>query len=280
MSIETRREVVATVLGELHVHDAGPVQGPVALLWPSLFSDGYTSWGVQLPGLHALGWRTLLVDPPGTGDSPPARRRFTMEDCAQAALQVLDATSVDDAAILGLSWGGFVGLRVAIAQPRRVTGLVLSNTSARRASWALRMRDRTFSGMIRVGVPGGPGRLVAAGMLSKHSRRTDTELVGDLVRTVDGLDGRGLAIAAHSVLVDRTNIAADLELITVPTLVIGGAEDTALPAPHYRELADAIPGARLEILPRVGHLAPREAPDKVSHLMREFLPSLGGDSDE
>lgn len=275
MTTEARREAVATVLGEVHVHDAGPAHGPVALLWPSLFSDGHTSWGLQLPGLHAFGWRTLLVDPPGTGDSTPAHRRFTMEECADAAVQVLDATSVDRAAILGLSWGGFVGLRVAIAHPDRVAGLVLSNTSARRGSWALRLRDRVLSSMIRIGVPGGPGRLIVAGMLSENSRRTNPELVSDLARTVNALDARGLAIAAHSVLVDRTNIAADLARITVPALVIGGSEDTALPAPHYRELWEGIPGARLQILPRVAHLAPREAPDAVSELLCEFLTSLG-----
>ena len=128
--------------------DAGPTDGAMALLWPSLFSDGQTSWGAQLPVLHELGWRTLLVDPPGTGQSPSAARLFTMEECGRAAVDVLDAAAVDRAAVLGLSWGGFVGLRVALAAPQRVTALVLSNTSARRMSF-VRAPARPSAGLRR-----------------------------------------------------------------------------------------------------------------------------------
>src|SRR5258708_9154417 len=71
MTQPTRSLVVPTTMGRLHVQDSGPVGGTVALLWPSLFTDGLTSWGAQLSGLHDLGWRTLLIDPPGTGGSPP-----------------------------------------------------------------------------------------------------------------------------------------------------------------------------------------------------------------
>src|SRR4051812_44832480 len=166
-----RPPLVLTGLGPLHVQDRGPADGAVALLWPSLFSDGPTSWDPQLPVLHELGWRTLLVDPPGAGQSPPATRLFTMEECAEAAVAVIDAAGVDRAALLGLSWGGFVALRVAIATPQRVTALVLSNTSARRMSPRERRRDRLLSSIVRLGIPGGPGRLVVAGMLSEDSRR-------------------------------------------------------------------------------------------------------------
>lgn len=276
MTADARHRDVRTTLGTLHVQDAGPVDGPVALLWPSLFSDGRGSWGAQLPGLHLLGWRTLLVDPPGAGSSPSATRPFTMEDCAQAALEVLDATSVDRAAIVGLSWGGFVALRVALASPDRVSGLVLSNTSARRMSGPIRARDLVSSYLLRARLLRRPGKLVASGMLSEHSRRTDPELVADVAGTVNGLEPHGLATAMRSVLVDRTDVVDDLARITVPALVIAGAEDTALPDSHSTQLADGIPGARLEILPRVAHLAPREAPESVSALMADFLTTLVG----
>jgi 3-oxoadipate enol-lactonase len=142
MTQPTRSFVVPTVVGRLHVQDSGPAGDAVALLWPSLFTDGPTSWGAQLTGLHDVGWRTLVIDPPGTGASPPPPGLFTMEECAEAALQTLDAADAQRAALLGLSWGGFVALRVALAAPKRVTGLVLSNTSARRMSFIRRQRDR------------------------------------------------------------------------------------------------------------------------------------------
>lgn len=267
---------VPTTLGPLHVQDAGPADGPVALLWPSLFSDGDTSWGGQLDGLHALGWRTLLVDPPGTGGSAPAARRFTMEECGEAALQVLDDAGVERAVFFGLSWGGFVALRVALAAPHRVRALVLANATARGVGFRERLRVLMMCLLIRVGVPGGLGRLVAAGMLSDHSRRHDAGSASRFAATVNNLDSRGLVRAVRSVLGDRTDVVEAMHRITAPTLVIAGAEDKALPrAPHSDDLAERIVGARLEVLPRVAHLSPREESTKVANLIREFLAPLG-----
>jgi 3-oxoadipate enol-lactonase len=197
-----------------------------------------------------------------------------MEECGEAAL--LDDAAVDRAVFFGLSWGGFVALRVALAAPRRVTALVLSNTSARGVGLRERLRVRMLSLLIRVGVPGGLGRLVVAGMLSDHSRRHDTGFAPKLAATANSLDSAGLARAARSVLGDRTDVVDALHRITVPTLVIVGAEDKALPrAPHSDDLAERIVGARLEVLPRVAHLAPCEEPTKVANLIKEFLAPLG-----
>jgi hypothetical protein len=70
MNIETRKSV-ETGVGRLQVQLDGPQDGRLALLWPSLFTDGPATWGLQLDGLRGLGWRTALVDPPGQGAAGP-----------------------------------------------------------------------------------------------------------------------------------------------------------------------------------------------------------------
>jgi 3-oxoadipate enol-lactonase len=268
----TRSLLVPTVLGRIYVHDAGPVAGPTALLWPSLFTDGQTSWGAQLSELHDLGWRTLLVDPPGTGRTAAAPRVFTMEECAEAAIDILDAAGVAKAAMVGLSWGGYVGLRVALAAPDRVSALVLSNTGARSVPFALRMRNRLLATLIQIrAIPGGPSRLIVPGLISKHSRRENPALAAGLAATIDHLDPVGLARAVRSVVVEPTSVVHLLDRITAPTLVITGAEDRGLPPLYSTELADRITGARLQVLPRVGHLSPREAPATVGTMISDFL---------
>lgn len=254
----TRSLLVPTVLGRIYVQDSGPVWGPAALLWPSLFTDGQTSWGAQLSGLHDRGWRTLLVDPPGTGRTPSAPRVFTMEECAEAAIQILDAAGVEQAAMIGLSWGGYVGLRVALAAPGRVSALVLSNSGARSVPLALRLRNRLFARIIQArAIPGGSSRLIVPGLISKRSRREHPAFAAELAANIDQLDPLGLARAVRSVLVEPTSLVDLLDRITVPTLVITGAEDRGLPPSYSTEMAERITGAQLRASARRPPGAPR-----------------------
>jgi pimeloyl-ACP methyl ester carboxylesterase len=80
---------------------------------------------------------------------------------------------------------------------------------------------------------------------------------------------------AVSALANRTSVVGALDRITAPALVIAGDEDQAFPLVHAEELAGRIPGAQLEVLPRVGHLAPREAPAAVAALLKRFLAPEG-----
>jgi pimeloyl-ACP methyl ester carboxylesterase len=67
---------------------------------------------------------------------------------------------------------------------------------------------------------------------------------------------------------------ADLANIRVPTLLIAGEEDTNAPLKTMTRMAEAIPGARLEALPGIGHLAPLECPDRYAEIVRSFLAEL------
>ena len=67
---------------------------------------------------------------------------------------------------------------------------------------------------------------------------------------------------------------ADLASIAVPTLLIAGEEDTNAPLKTMTRMAEAIPGARLEVLSGIGHLAPLECPDRYADIVRRFLAEL------
>jgi pimeloyl-ACP methyl ester carboxylesterase len=64
---------------------------------------------------------------------------------------------------------------------------------------------------------------------------------------------------------------ADLVRIAAPTLLIAGDEDTNAPLKTMTRMAEAIPGARLEVLSRTGHMAPLECPDRYADIVRRFL---------
>ncbi len=67
------------------------------------------------------------------------------------------------------------------------------------------------------------------------------------------------------------DLRSDLPSISAPTLVIAGADDPATPPDHGRAIADAIPGARLEIVGPARHFANVEQAETVTALIREHL---------
>jgi pimeloyl-ACP methyl ester carboxylesterase len=74
---------------------------------------------------------------------------------------------------------------------------------------------------------------------------------------------------------DRAGSEALLSsLADIPTVVMVGESDALTPPEQARTLAEAIPGARLEVIPGAGHLPPLEQPEEVTRRLREFLGAL------
>ena len=128
--------LVSTCLGRLHVGQAG--SGPPALLWHSLWVDS-RSWGplVDAFGAHR---RVVTIDGPGYGGSTPIHRDFTLDDCAQAAEEVMDQLGITEPVDwVGNAWGGHVGITLAVSQPHRLRSLVTISTPvtpvSRRQRW-------------------------------------------------------------------------------------------------------------------------------------------------
>lgn len=266
-----------TTLGNIHFEDEGSAGQPVALLWPSLFTD-HTMWRPQITALRAAGWRTIALDPPGHGRSAPPTRTFTMDECADVAIAVLDAAYVRTPVLwLGTSWGGFVGPRVALRTPDRIAGLALFNTSAERAKLFNRAKDRLLTKLLGI-APIGPAvdRMIVTALLAPETRRRDPALVARLQADLAGWDRRGVVKAVRSVLVDREAILDALPRVAAPVLVVSGAQDGILPTELSRHMADRLPDARRVEVPGAAHLVPVEQPEAASKLISEFAERLRG----
>ncbi|MEZ0229974.1 MAG: alpha/beta fold hydrolase [Planctomycetota bacterium] len=259
---------VDTCVGRLFVDDLG--QGAPVLLWPSLLCDG-TIWRHQKEEL-ARDHRLLTVDPPGHGRSQPAGRMFTLEDCAQAALSVLDAWGFERAVFVGLSWGGMTALRVALAAPERVRALALFDTSADAESLKVIPQYKL---MLEVFKRWGPIDLLvpelSRKMFGKETLAKKPDLPREWVSRLRSFDRQGVVEACEAVIIRRASILPLLPRIKAPALVACGDEDRATPLFRSERIARALPNARLETIPGSGHLSALEQPFTVNRLLRELL---------
>lgn len=151
------------------------------------------------------------------------------------------------AALVGHSFGGLLAARLAARRPELVQRLVL---------------------IAPAGIPS-RGRLAHALPLVRSLAQVRPRFAPLLVR--DALRAGPLGLAGHAHAAATTDLRPELASIRAPTLVVWGARDRLLPARTATAWADALPHARLELLPRAGHLPMVEQPEELSRLLREFL---------
>jgi 3-oxoadipate enol-lactonase len=217
-------------------------------------------------------YRCVTIDWRGQGRSPAADGGYDMDTLTADALALIEKLDVGAVHYVGLSMGGFVGMRLAARHPAAIRSLALLNTSAG-------PEDPTKVGRYRLlakvyGLTGvGPlrsqvepilfGRAFLADPASKHRRDAWAADVAAVKRA-------GMKKAIHGVT-DRKPIAAELDRITAPTLVLAGADDVATPVALSEAIAASISGARLEVVPDCGHSSTLEQPEAVADLVESFI---------
>ncbi|WP_028465249.1 alpha/beta fold hydrolase [Nisaea denitrificans] len=169
--------------------------------------------------------------------------------------------------LVGFSMGGFVAREIALMAPERVERLALLNTSARgdspdqatrKAGLAKAAEGRGFRGLSRHSI-----------LSSLHPQRQEDEgLVGKIREMADRIGKDGFVNQIGVVRRDGHDL---LPRIYCPTLVVWSRQDVLRSLDEAQELADGIPGARLEIVEECGHMLPLEAPEETVRLLGEWL---------
>jgi len=206
-------------------------------------------------------------------DIAPTLERFgplTHADPARATTIAGMARDTLDAAparfgLIGFSMGGYVAREMARVAPGRVSRLVLIATSARGDN-EIQARRRAVASSADPSAFRGIARRSIAQSLAPE-REGDEALIGRIHAMSARLGGETFRRQA---MFRREGDMALLSAITCPTLVIAGDRDRLRSIAEAEEMASAIPGARLEILPS-GHMIPMEAPGPLSDLLADFL---------
>jgi 3-oxoadipate enol-lactonase len=269
---------VRTRLGRWFYEERGPSArgGDAIMLWHSLLCDG-GMWRNQIEPLSALG-RVVSFDGPGHGKSETPPQHFTLEDNADALLDAFEELGIQRVVAVGLSWGGMLGMRLALRHPHRVKALALLDTSAEPTDRAEKVKYRVFVSFgRRFGLPHAlADSQITPLFFSPRARSAQPEMVERMVRAASGFDREGIARASLAVVVHRSNILPELGRVRIPTLVVCGREDRATPPIHSQRIAEKIPGARLVWIEGAGHLTALESAAQVNDVLVPFVKTAIG----
>jgi 3-oxoadipate enol-lactonase len=211
-------------------------------------------WEPQRPAL--AGKEVVRIEHPGHGAAPVVDMA-TVGDLAARALAQIEAERF---AFVGLSLGGAIGMQIALDEPERVEKLVLASTSVRFGEpqqWLDRAATVRAEGLQAI-VDATMGRWFESQPADERWRRMFLSV-----------DAEGYARCCEALATWDAREAVGR--IDVPTLAVAGAEDPTTPPEHLRAIADAIPGARLQVLQHAKHLANVERADAFNRLLEDWL---------
>lgn len=225
---------------------------PIVLITGQLLTDA-----VWQPLLDAWAARTVVVADNQSDD--------TITGFAQRLLDSAPPKFV----LIGHAMGGFVAFEVMRRAPERVAKLALISTlasadgpaqTARRQGYIDLVESGQFDQVVEERIP----------ILFPEDKRNDARLLG-IARQMASDTGAETFLAQQRAIMARIDSRPRLGEIAVPTLLIWGEKDGITTRAHHDEIADAIPGARLEIVAGAGHLPTVEAPEVVVRLLSAFV---------
>lgn len=241
------------------------------IMWPSIFYDHSLYQGM----LEWLDNPAVLIDPPGHGQSNGCPANPDLDTCAAAVEAILSELDIPQAVMIGVSWGGLVATRLATKDgDSRVKGIVLANTpfektepapfNTRLTVWMTRFfPERRF---FRVGV--------AKRFFSAETPIRHPEVVRAFLQQTATFGHEDLHRVTRAVLLERPDLRAELDRVTVPALVIAGEDDKLCTPDRLRENAARIPRHRFESIPKAGHIALAERPRESALRIRDWLTDV------
>ncbi|MEX3930457.1 3-oxoadipate enol-lactonase [Paraburkholderia phymatum] len=224
----------------------------------------------QLAGYFRDDYTVLRYDVRGHGQTAVSDRQCSVVDLSRDLRALLDALGVKKTHLVGMSMGGMIAQQFALDNPDRVETLTLTDTHAATPSDSRVLWEQRAAMVRNEGV----GALAQATMerwLTAGFRDAHPEVVEQIREVFENTSSEGYA---HACLALRDfDVSSRLKQIAVPTLTVAGRHDAGTPPAATQAIADAIRGARFELLD-AAHLAPIEQSQRFTALLESFLQKL------
>ena len=236
-----------------------------------------TAWELQVPAISRE-FRVITFDNRDVGETGPGRdpKPYAMRQFADDAAGLLDALGIASAHIVGASMGGAIAQEFALAYPARMRSLTITCSWPKTDPWLAELWELWEHVFEALG-PVEWARTTWLWVFTHRYYRDPTHLERLLAIA------RGAPHPQKFAMYQRQSRAAAghdalnrLPQIKAPAHVICGAEDIFTPPRFSEAIADAIPGARLSMMPEVGHGMFWEATDDFNELVVGFLRQASG----
>ena len=244
------------------VAQAGETGPPVVLL--HALGLGWRMWEAVMAPL-AVGRRVFAYDIRGHGSASGSPVPFGMTDAGNDLIAVLDALSLDQAHVVGLSYGGGIAQTAAVAHRERFASLaLLATTDYPFDAFERRARSAELEGMEAQVVPSLTRWFTPAALASNP---WGVRYARECVRRANLTDWASAWTAFVGL-----DVHGRLRDFDAPTLVLAGERDASTTPEVMRGIAERIPGSTYEELPGTPHMQTLEQPQLVAEALGRFLP--------
>ena len=215
-----------------------------------------------------VGIETISYDLRGHGSSERTQGAHTLTKHVADLKGLLSALSISRAIFAGHSLGGMIALELAASDPELVAGLALLDTTAafpqetRNLFFEL-ASSASFNGMTAIA-----DKLIDLSF-SPHFIETNPKVIATIRKGMLASDAASIAAAAR--MVAKVDVHSRLASVQSPTVVLVGNEDRLAPPQLSQQLASAVKGTQLHVIPESGHALPVEQPQQVTTILAELV---------
>ena len=229
-------------------------------------------WQGQLDFLKSS-YRVIAVDIRGFGKSIDEESSLRIDLFTEDLIAFMDQLNIDKAIVCGLSMGGYITLNAYQRFPDRFEGLILADTQCiADTTEAKEKRYKTISEIEANGVADFNEGFIK-NVFHEDSFANKKEVVEEL-RNVVYANSKHIIQEGLVALAERSETCSGLDKIAVPTLIICGREDIVTPLAQSEAMKESIPGAKLQIIEKAGHVSNLEQPDEFNKHLFNFLTAL------
>jgi 3-oxoadipate enol-lactonase len=245
------------------VRGSGP---PLFLLHP--FPTNRRLWDPVVPALESH-YQVIAPDLRGHGESP-AGDAASMANHAEDLQHICSECKLQRAAFVGVSIGGYVLFEFWRRFPESVALLVLSNTRAQADTAEGRANRLQAADEVEKNGTAAFLDSMVPKLLGETTHRNRPDIVARARALMEAMSREGLAAVQRGMAM-RPDSVPTLTTMNVPSLIVGGEEDTLIAAADAELMQKGIAGSQLVSIPRTGHYTALEQPEEFVKLLRPFL---------